>query len=93
MKDVRCLRSVGDGGFDGDVAIDLNAASEFLVGFEFVEILKKGARIDVFKWLDFYHAFSAQAVSPTVQEFVESLIDLSIVIKRGLSQVGPITSF
>ena len=30
---------------------------------------------------------------PTVQKLVEPFINLGIVIERGLSQVGPITSF
>jgi hypothetical protein len=60
------LGSVYDGGFDGDIAVNFNATTEFLVGFEFVEIFKKGAWVDVFHRLNFYHAFSAQAMSATV---------------------------
>ncbi len=48
-----------DGGFDSDIAIDLYAAPEFLVRFEFVDVFKKGAWVDVFKRFDFHHTFAA----------------------------------
>ena len=50
--------SVDDGGFDGDIAIDFYAATEFLVGFELVDVFKKGACINVLEGFDFYHTFA-----------------------------------
>ena len=58
--------SVGDGDFDSDVAVDFYATPEFLMVFEFVEILKEGAWVDIFHWFDFHHTFATQAMPTTV---------------------------
>ena len=44
---IEACNSILYGGIDGDVTINFNAASEFLVGFNFMNLFDEGVRVHI----------------------------------------------
>ena len=77
-----------DSGFDGDVAVNFNAATELLVGFDSVDFFEEGVRVHVFHRFNFDQTLAAGAQSVTVEIPIHPFINFHVLENSGLTEVG-----
>ena len=79
-----------ESGFDGDIAVDFGAATEFLVGADAVEFFDQGMAVHVFQGLNFDQTGAAQTHTPAVQLGRHAFVQHDVIEHRAFAQVGSV---